>query len=69
LLNRFPPRPSAADWPATTRDRAQVAGQLVTVFSMTRTLLSTSLTAGVDLRTVQEQLGHSSIVLTADTYT
>ena len=25
--------------------------------------------AGVDLRTVQEQMGHSSIVLTADTYT
>jgi hypothetical protein len=28
-----------------------------------------ALAAGVDLRTVQEQLGHSSIVLTADTYT
>jgi integrase len=26
-------------------------------------------TAGADLKTVQEQLGHSSIVLTADTYT
>jgi hypothetical protein len=25
--------------------------------------------AGADLKTVQEQLGHSSIVLTADTYT
>jgi integrase len=25
--------------------------------------------AGVDLKTVQTQLGHSSIVLTADTYT
>ena len=25
--------------------------------------------AGVDLRTVQEMLGHASIVLTADTYT
>ena len=33
------------------------------------TLLSTSLAAGVDLRVVQEMLGHSSIVLTADTYT
>ena len=27
-----------------------------------------ALAAGVDLRTVQDQLGHSSIVLTADTY-
>ncbi len=26
-------------------------------------------TAGADLKTVQEQLGHTSIVLTADTYT
>jgi hypothetical protein len=32
-------------------------------------MLSTGLAAGVDLRTVQEMLGHSSIVLTADTYT
>ncbi len=31
--------------------------------------LTTSLAAGVDLRVVQEMLGHSSIVLTADTYT
>ncbi len=28
-----------------------------------------ALAAGVDLRTVQEMLGHSSFVLTADTYT
>ena len=28
-----------------------------------------TLAAGVDLRIVQEMLGHSSIVLTADTYT
>jgi Phage integrase family len=28
-----------------------------------------ALAAGVDLRVVQDQLGHSSIVLTADTYT
>jgi integrase len=27
-----------------------------------------ALAAGADLRTVQEQMGHSSIVLTADTY-
>ncbi|MFC5827976.1 tyrosine-type recombinase/integrase [Nonomuraea insulae] len=30
---------------------------------------STALAAQVDLRTVQGQLGHASIVLTADTYT
>jgi hypothetical protein len=32
-------------------------------------MLSTSLAAGVELKVVQEMLGHSSIVLTADTYT
>ena len=32
-------------------------------------LLSTSLAAGADLKVVQDMLGHSSIVLTADTYT
>jgi hypothetical protein len=36
---------------------------------MAGTLLSTSFDAGVDLRIVQDMLGHSSIVLTADTYT
>jgi site-specific recombinase XerD len=33
------------------------------------TLLSTSLAAGADLKVVQDQLGHSTVVLTADTYT
>ena len=36
---------------------------------MVGTLLSTSLPAGADLKVVQDMLGHSSIVLTADTYT
>jgi hypothetical protein len=31
--------------------------------------LPTSLAAGTDLKVVQDQLGHSTIVLTADTYT
>jgi len=39
------------------------------VFSRVGTLLSTScLAAGADLKVVQDMLGHSSIVLTADTY-
>ena len=39
------------------------------VFSGVGTLLSTScLAAGADLKVVQDMLGHSSIVLTADTY-
>jgi site-specific recombinase XerD len=36
---------------------------------MVGTLLSTSLAAGADLKVVQDQLGHSTITLTADTYT
>jgi len=32
-------------------------------------LLSTSLAAGVDIKVVQEQLGHSSRAITSDTYT
>jgi hypothetical protein len=39
------------------------------VFSRVGTLLSTSFAAGTDLKVVQETLGHSSIVLTCDTYT
>ena len=31
-------------------------------------MLSTSLLAGTDLKVIADQLGHSSIVLTADTY-
>jgi integrase len=34
---------------------------------MVGTLLSTSLAAGADLKVVQDQLGHSTITLTADT--
>jgi hypothetical protein len=33
------------------------------------TLLSTSFAAGVDIRIVQEQLGHSSRAIMSDTYT
>jgi hypothetical protein len=36
---------------------------------MPRTLLYTSLAVGADLKVIQDMLGHSSIVLTADTYT
>jgi integrase len=36
---------------------------------MVGTLLSTNLAAGADLKVVQDQLGHSTITLTADTYT
>jgi len=36
---------------------------------MAGTLLSTSLAAGVELKVVQDMMGHASIVLTADTYT
>ena len=39
------------------------------LLSMVGTLLSTSLAAGADLKVVQDQLGHSTITLTADTYT
>jgi hypothetical protein len=38
-------------------------------FDRVRRTLSTSYQAGADLKTVQEQLGHSSILTTADTYT
>jgi len=37
------------------------------LLSMVGTLLSTSLAAGADLKVVQDQLGHSTITLTADT--
>jgi len=39
------------------------------LLSMVGTLLSTNLAAGADLKVVQDQLGHSTITLTADTYT
>jgi hypothetical protein len=32
-------------------------------------MLTTSLAAGVELKVVQDMMGHASIVLTADTYT
>ena len=71
-------RPPQARWPegpvcdpcytAALRHRAPCAscGQLRRLVA--RTLLSTSLAAGAELKTIQDQLGHSSIVLTADTY-
>jgi len=50
---------------ALTRNRSRLAGELDAV----RTLLPTSFAAGADLKAVQELLGHSSITITADTYT
>jgi integrase len=39
------------------------------LLSMVGTLLSTSLASHTDLKIIQQMLGHSSIVTTADTYT
>jgi hypothetical protein len=38
------------------------------VFDMVGNPLPTSFAAGADLKTIADQLGHSSVVLTADTY-
>jgi integrase len=41
----------------------------VRLLDLRRAAATLALAASVDLRTVQEQMGHSSIVPTADTYT
>ncbi len=38
------------------------------LFSRVGTLLSTSFAAGVDIKIVQDMLGHSSRAITSDTY-
>jgi integrase len=56
-----------------TRTFAALAGQAglppVRLHDLRHGAATLALAAGVDLRTVQDQLGHCSIVLTADTYT
>lgn len=42
---------------------------LVTLHGLRRGAATLALAAGTDLKVVQDQLGHSTIVLTADTYT
>jgi integrase len=54
----------------TFRQLAGVAGlPPVRLHDLRHGAATLALAAGVDLRVVQEMLGHSSIVLTADTYT
>jgi hypothetical protein len=51
------------------RDLAEQAGlPPVRLHDLRHGAATLALTAGVDLRTVQDMLGHASIVLTADTY-
>jgi len=51
---------------AATRKDAAAVRSLADLFSGVTTMLSTSF--GEELKTIADQLGHSSVVLTADTY-